>query len=93
MMETLPANVQPYRRTPTFDTASVPPGLLRDHATRRGTWGLLHVASGSLMYCITEPGYEEEIPLTPSERGVIAPEQRHHVRFDVPATFYVEFFK
>jgi len=33
-----------------FNAASVPAGLLRDHALKAGVWGLLRVARGKVVF-------------------------------------------
>ena len=92
-MKALPQQLVPYRRTPTFTETTVPKGLLADHNTREGVWGLLTVEIGEIAYVITEAGEEEEITVRPGEPGVIAPEQRHHVRPEGAVSFYVQFLK
>lgn len=92
-MKSLPNNVTPYKRTPTFTENTIPKGLLAEHTTKEGTWGLVVVESGSLIYTITEPGFEEEVTLSPELRGVVVPGQRHHVRASGAVQFYVEFYK
>jgi tellurite resistance-related uncharacterized protein len=92
-MQDLPADTTPYKRTPTFTQDTVPQGLLSEHQTKAGTWGLLTVESGSLTYVITEPGEEEEIVVAPSRLAVIAPQQRHHVRITGTVAFHVQFLR
>lgn len=87
----LPAAARSLRRTPTFTEESVPAGLLRDHRTKRGTWGLIHVEQGELEYRIDEP-VPEVLHLTPAVRGVIAPEMAHRVRPLGEVRFHVEFW-
>ena len=38
----------PYKRTPSFSEATVPAGLLADHATKEGVWALIQVEDGAL---------------------------------------------
>lgn len=45
-MKTLPEDVRPYRRTPTFTESTIPPSLLMDHTTKPGVWGVIHVVTG-----------------------------------------------
>ena len=88
----LPDNVAPYRRTPVFDETTVPDALRRDHATKAGVWGLIHVEAGCLRYEISATG--ETIELTPaSPPGVVEPEVRHRVTPLGPVRFSVEFHK
>ena len=87
----LPADVSPYRRTPTFTEATVPAALTREHSTKAGVWGLLTVLSGKLRYVV--PDEDLEHVLEPDHRAVIKPEQIHYVRPVGKVQFYVEFWK
>ncbi|MDA0978297.1 MAG: DUF3565 domain-containing protein [Proteobacteria bacterium] len=49
-----PEDLTSYRRTPDFDETSIPAGLLKDHSTKTGTWGLIRVQSGELQYTAGE---------------------------------------
>ncbi len=90
-METLPAHVKPYKRTPVFTQDTLPNGLKKDHQTKPGTWGVIHVLEGTLAYTI---GADEVHILTPdTPKGIVAPEQPHHVRALGDVTFFVEFNK
>lgn len=91
----LPANIQPYKRTPEFTEATVPEGLKRDHDTKDGVWALIHVLEGRLAYRVTDPRRAPvELILTPtSGAGVIEPTIRHAVEPLGPVRFYVEFHR
>ena len=83
-MKQLPANVKAYHRTPDFDAASVPAGLLREHRTKAGTWGLIVIEKGELLYRILEPEVEE-ILLTTERSGVVEPGLlQHHLLLPPP---------
>ncbi len=84
-----------YKTTPTFTQDSVPAGLLADHSTKEGVWGLIHVSRGKLRYCITDPRREtEERILEPgSEAGVVEPTIVHRVEPLGPVEFHVEFLR
>ena len=69
--------VKPYRSTPVFDEASLPPVLRRDHSLKAGTWGRLRVLSGSLRYTVSETG--EAWVLEAGQTQTIFPEQLHFV--------------
>jgi tellurite resistance-related uncharacterized protein len=92
-MKKLPGTVKPYKRTSTFTQETVPKALLNDHNTKRNVWGVLIIESGSLTYVISEPGFEEEINITPGTLAVIAPEEWHFVRLSGEVKFFVEFYK
>ena len=53
-----PDDVVAYRRTPEFDAATTPPGLLGEHNTKAGVWGRIHVMEGALLYRVTDPRRE-----------------------------------
>ena len=93
----LPSACQPYRRTPVFTEATVPPALLRSHRTAPGTWALIRVLEGRLLYRVLDPRSE----YTHSERtldpcgapGLVEPGVRHEVAPLGPVRFQVEFYK
>lgn len=91
----LPLDVQPYRRTPEFTEATVPPGLLNAHTTKDGTWALIHVLEGRLAYRIDDPRRPaSEIVLMPeTPPGVVEPTILHAVKPLGPVRFYVEFHR
>ncbi len=91
-MKSLPAIVRPYRRTPEFTEETVPPGLRRSHRTRAGTWGLIVVLDGRLLYRILLSPAEELI-LNPDHPGVVEPEVEHEVELIGRVRFYVEFYR
>lgn len=91
-MKALPNNVAPYKKTPIFTQATVPDGLLNDHATKAGVWGLIHVEVGRLLYEISDT--DEAIELVPDELpGVVEPGVRHRVTPIGYVKFYVEFHR
>ena len=92
MMETLPEHVKSYMKTATFTHESVPKGLLKDHSTKPGVWGKLHVCEGEVVYIICkEP--EEVISVLTGEFAVIEPGQLHYIQVKPNTSFYVEFFR
>lgn len=91
-MKDLPDDVRRYRRTAEFTEATVPEALTRDHATKAGVWGLIHVLEGRLAYHIEATN--ETIELTPAGlAGVIEPQARHRVTPLGAVRFYVEFWR
>ena len=91
----LPPAVRPYKRTEVFTEATVPPGRLKSHTTKPGTWGLIHVLEGSLGYRLTDPArapaFEVLTPENPP--GVVEPTILHQVELLGPARFFVEFLR
>lgn len=90
-MKTLPPDVQAYFRTPEFNEATIPAGLLRQHTTKAGVWGRIVIEEGSLLYRIAESG--EEVVLSPERHGVVEPEAPHEVAPQGKVRFWVEFLK
>jgi tellurite resistance-related uncharacterized protein len=89
-MKELPRNVVAYRRVGPFTETTVPAGLLRDHTTAGGVWGLIQVETGRLEYII---GDDELHLLSPGQNGVVEPAVSHHIRPLGEVSFFVEFFR
>jgi tellurite resistance-related uncharacterized protein len=91
----LPEGLAPYRRTADFTETSVPAALLADHDTKEGSWGLIVVEEGALIYRITDPRRApSETLLTPqTPPGVIEPTIRHHVAPQGAVRFHVQFHR
>lgn len=89
----LPADVSFVRRTDDFTAATVPLGLLKDHTTKAGTWGLIRVLEGALQYDITDARRPAaSAVLTPhSPPGIVEPTILHHVTPLGAVVFHVEF--
>ena len=94
-MAPLPPSLVRYKRTPSFTEVTVPAGLLNDHSTKNGTWGLIHVEEGRLRYMVTDARRERgDFILTPdSAPGVIEPMILHRVEPLGWVQFHVEFWK
>jgi tellurite methyltransferase len=88
-MKTLPDTVAPYQRTKTFTAETVPKGLLADHTTKAGVWGVITVTAGQLKYIIPSTG--ETTILEPGINGIAEPEVPHRVEPLGAVAFYVEF--
>lgn len=73
-----PAGLREYKRTPVFTEGTIPKGLLRDHCTKAGTWGLIHILEGRLRYIVNEPEVCT-IELQPGVAGIVVPEMKHRV--------------
>lgn len=91
----LPDGLTAYKRTPSFTEESVPSGLLHDHSTKEGAWGLIRVEQGSLRYLITDPRREPaERLLTPdTPPGVVEPTVLHRVEPLGAVRFHVQFLR
>ena len=91
-MPVLPSDVVKYSQVPKegfFVKDKIPRGLLKDHTTKEGTWGVIRVNAGRLLYRIEEPEPALEFELTPDGPcGIIEPTRLHRV---APLTDDVEF--
>ena len=85
-----PAGYAPYRRTPEFDESTVPAGLRRNHATRRGVWACIHVLAGELQYHVDAP-IGRSFRVTAGSCAVIVPEVVHRIEVTATVRFFVEF--
>ena len=83
----LPTGLTPYKQTPTFSELTIPKGLQRDHSTKTGTWGLIHVETGTLVYRTPDTTFE----LNPEKTGIVVPNMLHSVASIGHVLFYVEF--
>ena len=89
-MKSPPNHVQRYQSTPVFTKKNVPKGLLKDHNTKNGVWGLICIEQGELEYIIED---KETHILTPDNKGVIEPEIKHHIKPLGKVIFRVDFYK
>ena len=90
-MRDLPDTVHAYTRTTTFSSAKIPPGLLRDHETKVGVWGVINLVSGSLKYHV--PSRNESHLLRPGHPGIVEPTVAHCVESIGDASFFIEFYR
>jgi tellurite resistance-related uncharacterized protein len=95
MTRCLPEGVHSYKRTPSFSEATVPAGLLGEHATKDGVWGLIHVEEGQLRYVVADPRREasSELLTARTPPGVVEPVIVHRVEPVGAVRFHVEFFR
>lgn len=89
-MKQLPKNVTAYNRTPSFTEETVPKGLLKNHNTKAGVWGLIQIEEGELEYTIED---KETHILSVDKNGVVEPEILHHIKSIGTVKFFVEFYK
>ncbi|MBK9584321.1 MAG: DUF1971 domain-containing protein [Alphaproteobacteria bacterium] len=89
-MNSLPDHVQQYSTSPVFTEETVPKGLLKNHNTKSGVWGLICVSEGELEYTIED---KEVHILNPNKKGVVEPEIKHHIKPLGSVSFYIKFFK
>lgn len=91
----LPADVVLVRTTDVFDQDHHPAGLLRAHRVADGVWGRLVVASGALTFEFDDAAGGGGGPHRVGEGAsiVIPPVRPHHLVFDGPVTFTIEFYR
>ena len=103
-MKDLPSEVVQYSQVPkkedpgVFTATSIPKGLLKNHSTKAGTWGVIRVRQGQLNYVITAADDQEKeeaaFVLDVAAPGIIEPLVLHQV---APLTddveFVVEFYR
>jgi len=92
-MPRLPESAAVYGEVGPFDQDSVPPGLLKDHRTKNGTWARIVVSEGRLRYIIERDQRPNGWSLRPGIHGIVAPEEPHHVELDGPVTFRLELLR
>lgn len=89
MIPALPTGCVKYAQTKTFTSATIPKALLKNHSTKPGSWGLIVVHMGCLIYMRTE---QELQTLGPDTPGVIFPGELHKVAPKDAVSFHVEFY-
>ena len=95
MTTNLPDGLKPYKRTATFTEDTVPAGLLAEHSTKDGVWGLIHIEKGALRYVVTDPRRAvTQMLLTPeAEPGIVEPTILHRVEPVGAVRFHVQFLR
>lgn len=86
-----PDRMNAYKRTPDFTETTVPKGLLKDHSTKTGAWGIIHVLQGRLIYTVNYPETKEYI-ISQGQTAVVVPCMLHKVQPEGTTRFYVEFY-
>ena len=86
----LPEGLRAARTTSTWDAATMPAALGRDHRVAAGTWGLLEVEAGEVRFvAATDP--ITSVLVTPERPQPIPPELDHRVTPGEGARFRVTF--
>lgn len=88
----LPDGLELARTTDVFDEHTHPGGLLRAHKVADGVWGRLVVHTGSLRF-VFEDRADQPLIVSAGDAVVIPPARQHHVEFDGPVTFAIEFHR
>jgi len=95
MRADLSPHLEPYKCTAAFTQSTVPAGLLADHSTKDGVWGLIHVEEGKLRYLVTDPrrASTDEVLTPDTARGLVEPTILHRIEPIGAVTFHVEFLR
>lgn len=90
-----PEGLECHKRTDTFTEETVPKGLLNEHSTKAGVWGLIKVESGRLSYQVTDPRREpfQTVLTHEGAPGIVEPTILHHVAPLGRVRFHVEFYR
>lgn len=88
----LPAGLEAYGRSPEFTSDNLPAKLRTAHATKAGTWALLHILEGKVLYRLEAPRSGEKLA-SAGETVVIESEVPHRVEFLEPGRMFVEFYR
>lgn len=86
----LPDGLREVRTTPTWDRATTPAAVQRAHRVATGTWGLLRVEQGSLLFrAATSPPLE--VTVDAARPQPIPPDVEHHVELSDDVRFSITF--
>lgn len=86
----LPNDLRLKRTAGPFDIGSLPEGLRREHRVADGTWGLLRILNGTVVFEMsTEPPIS--VTLRTGDSQPIPPGVDHVVRLDPEARIEVDF--
>jgi len=88
----MPAGFEAYGRSPEFTPETLPSKLQSAHSTKAGTWALLHVLEGEILYRLEAP-YRGEQRAQAGGSIVIEAGVPHYVAFTRPGRIYIEFYR
>ena len=88
----LPDGLRAYARSQDFTPDTLPVKLRAAHTTKAGTWGLIHVLEGEIVFRL-DPPYRGEQHVSVGDNVVIEPQVPHHVAFIEPGQFFIEFYR
>ncbi|MEB2848053.1 DUF1971 domain-containing protein [Endobacterium cereale] len=80
----------PYRISSLFNEQTLPRALLSRHALKSGTWAVVRVEEGSIVYRDLEA--LSSTTLTPEMPGLVAPEVAHSLELTGPVQLRIEFY-
>ena len=88
----MPDGFEAYGRSPEFTPETLPAKLQSAHSTKAGTWGLLHILEGEVLYQLEAPR-QGECRARAGDTIVIEDAVPHHVSFTEPGRIYIEFYR
>lgn len=88
----VPKDLVSYKVSPVFTQENVPVALQSTHSTKAGTWGVLRVFSGALIFTVDEQPPRTTL-LREGDQLLIPPQQPHRVSFVGDGSFVVDFHK
>lgn len=88
----IPDGFEAYGRSPEFTSETLPAKLQSAHSTKAGTWALLHVIEGEVLFQL-EPPYQGERRARGGETIVIEDAVPHHVAFTESGRIFIEFYR
>lgn len=88
----LPEDSAPYSQTRWFTASSMPAKLGKDHRTKPGVWGKIHVKEGQVRYFL-QGASDPLMVLDAGTHGIVLPEETHFVEVSDDVEFCVEFWK
>ena len=95
MKPALPPGLEDYKQPATFTETTVPAGLLSDHSTKEGVWGLIEIESGQLRYLVTDPRRADrgQTLVAGGDAGIVEPTILHRVEPVGEVRFHVRFLR
>ena len=87
----LPDHFISYKQTPVFTEASMPAGIMSEHATKAGIWAKIFVTAGTLRYQVE--ALDMDIVLSEGQPGIVVPEVVHRVVPLGAVQFFVTFYR
>lgn len=91
-LHAMPQGLESYRLSPMFTHETLPAALQAAHTTKAGTWGLLRVHGGALVFTLDlQPPCT--ILLKAGDQLVIEPQVPHHVVFVEPGSCQIAFWR
>ena len=85
-----PRALVPYRITPEFTDKTIPAPLLRGHSLKRGSFGIIRIKRGEVLYHQRHGGHA--VLLDRKRPGYVLPSTSHHLELVGPVALQIEFY-